>query len=207
MPTLFEAPQKAKSHKHVHAPHGQSKMRPLTSFAVNPDGIRFETQEAEEEVILFLRQHFIVNIPWIFIAIVFLIAPTVLLPLIFRSLPISLPATYAVVITLSWYVATAGFVLASFLHWYFNIYIVTNERIVDIDFQYLLFKRFSQAELERIQDISYSSSGIFATIFHYGNVYIQTAGAAPNIEFLAVPSPDKAVENIRSITESLPGAI
>ncbi len=207
MPTLFEAPQKAKSHKHVHAPHGQSKMRPLTSFAVNPDGIRFETQEAEEEVILFLRQHFIVNIPWIFIAIVFLIAPTVLLPLIFRSLPIHLPATYILVITLSWYVATAGFVLASFLHWYFNIYIVTNERIVDIDFQYLLFKRFSQAELERIQDISYSSSGIFATIFHYGNVYIQTAGAAPNIEFLAVPSPDKAVENIRSITESLPGAI
>lgn len=200
MPTLFEDPKKPKR-----LPH--SKMRPLTSFAVNPDGVRFETQEAQEEVKLFLRQHFIVNVPWIVISAVLLIAPTVVLPLIFRSLPIALPASYILVITISWYLATAGFALASFLHWFFNIYIVTKERIVDIDFKYLLFKQFSQAELERIQDMTYSSSGIFATIFYYGNVYIQTAGEIPNIEFLAVPNPDKVVENIRTITESLPGAI
>src|SRR3989344_4641706 len=206
MPTLFEAPQKAKPHRHPHKhPHEHSKMRPLTSFAVNPDGVRFETQEAQEEVMLFLRQHFIVNVPWIAISGILLFAGTVILPLIFRSLPIALPATYMLVVTASWYLATTGFVLASFLHWFFNIYIVTNERIVDIDFYYLLFKRFSQAELEKIQDISYSTGGVFATVFNYGEVMVETAGEAPNLEFVAVPRPDIVVETIRSITEELPG--
>ena len=108
---------------------------------------------------------------------------------------------------LFWYIATFGFILANFLRWFFNIYIVTNERIVDIDFYYLLFKRFSQAELEKIQDISYSTGGIFATVFNYGEVMIETAGEAPNLEFVAVPRPDRVVETIRTITEGLPGSV
>src|SRR3989344_1509584 len=115
MPTLFEAPQKAKPHRHPHKhPHEHSKMRPLTSFAVNPDGIRFETQEAQEQVILFLRQHFIVNVPWIFVAGILILAPSFLLPLILQNIPLAAPGGYIVVVTLFWYLATSGFVLASF---------------------------------------------------------------------------------------------
>lgn len=206
MPTLYQAPEKKPTKKSVKA-EVRARMSPLTAFAVNPDGVRFETQEAEEQVMLFLRQHFIVNVPWIIVTIVFLLAPSVLFPLVIRSLPAALPFPYILVGTLSWYLVIVGFALVSFLHWFFNIYIVTNERVIDIDFQYLLFKRFSQAELERIQDISYTAGGIFATIFHYGNVYIQTAGEVPNLEFLAVPRPDKVVEKIRNLTENLPGSI
>ncbi len=206
MPTLYEAPTTKPEKKPIKA-HSHTKMTPLTAFAVNPYGVRFETQEADEQVILFLRQHLIVNVPWIALTILFLLAPSILFPLILQSLPAPLPFGYVLVGTLSWYLVTAGFALFNFLHWFFNIYIVTNERVIDIDFQYLLFKRFSQAELERIQDISYTAGGIFATIFHYGNVYIQTAGALPNLEFLAVPRPDKVVEKIRNFMENLPGAI
>ena len=208
MPTLFEAPQKAKSHKHgrPESPR-RSKMRPLTSFAVNPDGVRFETQEEEERVILFLRQHVVVNVPWAAIATVLVFAPSLLLPLLVKNVHFVIPTSYLLVGTLAWYLATIGFVLTNFLHWFFNIYIVTNERIVDIDFYYLLFKRFSQAELEKIQDISYSTGGILATVFNYGEVMIETAGEAPNLEFVAVPRPDRVVETIRSITEGLPGSI
>lgn len=206
MPTLFQAPADKPAKKPIKA-HAGTRMSPLTAFAVNPTGIRFETQEAKEQVALFLRQHFIVNVPWIAVTIIFLLAPSVLFPLILRSLSLPLPFAYILVGTLSWYLVTVGFALVSFLHWFFNIYIVTNERVIDIDFQYLLFKRFSQAELERIQDISYTAGGIFATVFHYGNVYIQTAGEMPNLEFLAVPRPDKVVEKIRTLMENLPGSI
>ncbi len=210
MPVLFEAP--AKGVKPTHKPVGikakhTHAMGPFTAYAVSPAGVRFETQEAEEEVILFLRQHLIVNIPWIIVSVVFLLTPSFLFPLIVKSIPVPLPFPYILVGTLSWYLMTIGFALVSFLHWFFNIYIVTNERVIDVDFQYLLFKRFSQAELERIQDISYTMGGIFATIFHYGNVYIQTAGEMPNLEFVAVPRPDKVVEKVRSLMEDLPGSI
>lgn len=207
MPTLYQAPAKTAKKPSSKAAVRHTRMSPLTAFAVNPDGVRFETQEAEEQVVLFLRQHLIVNVPWIAVTTLFLLAPSVLFPLIIRSFPAPLPFPYLLVGTLSWYLVTAGFALVSFLHWFFNIYIVTNERVIDIDFQYLLFKRFSQAELERIQDISYTAGGIFATIFHYGNVYIQTAGEVPNLEFFAVPRPDKVVEKIRNLIENLPGSI
>lgn len=191
MPTIYKAPvQKTKT-----------SMKALACFAVNPDGVRFETQEEKEDVVLFLRQHPIVNVPWIIGAIVMLIAPTVLFPFIFSFLPIAgaLPVGYMIVGTVFWYVATFGFILGNFLYWFFNIYIVTNERVVDIDFLYLLYKRFSQAELTKIQDLSYASGGILATVFDYGNVIIETAGEAPNLEFEKVPHPEKVVETIRSV--------
>ena len=206
MPTLFEAPTNKPAKKSIKA-HANTRISPLTAFAVNPTGVRFETQQKDEEVVLFLRQHLIVNIPWIVLTIIFFLAPSVLFPLVIRSLSVPLPFPYILVGTLSWYLVTVGFALVNFLHWFFNIYIVTSERVIDIDFQYLLFKRFSQAELERIQDISYTAGGIIATVFNYGNVYVQTAGEMPNLEFLAVPRPDKVVEKIRSLTENLPGSL
>jgi uncharacterized membrane protein YdbT with pleckstrin-like domain len=178
-------------------------MKPLTSFAMHPKGIHFETQEEKETVILFLRQHMIVNIPWIVLAVGMVIAPTVIFPLVYRfwHLPVTLPVGYIVVATAWWYLATFGFVLAKFLGWFINIYIVTDERVVDIDFYYLLNKHFSQAELNKIQDISYVSKGLLSTFFNIGNVIIETAGEAPNLEFDKVPNPERIVETIRTMVE------
>jgi len=182
-------------------------MKMLTAFAVNPQGLRFETQEEQAVVILFLRQSFIVNIPWILITILLLISPTVIFPRLFSLLSLSflLPSSYFLVGTLFWYVATFGFALASFIGWFFNIYIVTNERVVDIDFLYLLYKKFSEAELVKIQDINYTAGGLLETLFNYGNVTIETAGESPNINFELIPYPERVVETIRALSEQNEG--
>lgn len=182
-------------------------MRPLTAFASYPNGVRFETQDEEEVVVLFLRQHFVVNIPWLFMVFIMIVAPTVIFPLVFRflELPFPLPLGYAIIGTLFWYTLTFGFALAKFIHWFFNIYIVTNQRIVDIDFVNLLYKQFSEAQLSNIQDISYRMRGIVATVVNYGNVIIQTAGELPNFEFAAVPNPSKVVEAISELADKANG--
>lgn len=205
MPTIFASPNKSGQKERHFTPSVQAPtvMNPLTAFAVNPAHLRFETQEDSEKVILFLRQHFIVNVPWILLTIVLVIAPTVIFPILFRALSLNMafPASYYVVGTMFWYLATFGFALSSFIGWFFNIYIVTNERIVDIDFYYLLYKKFSQAELTKIQDINYTSGGILAAAFNFGNVVAETAGEAPNIDFELIPFPEKVVETIRDLTE------
>lgn len=180
-------------------------MTPLTSFAVSPEGIRFETQEKEEEVVLFLRQHLIVLFGPAVLVILLAIAPVIFFPLLFGllTLPFDVPLPYVVVGTAFWYVVTFGFALMSFLRWFFNIYIVTNKRIVDIDFIHLLYKEFSEARLDKIQDISFKSSGIFSVFFDFGDAYVQTAGGdMPNIEFLSVPRPAKVVEAISELLEN-----
>lgn len=180
-------------------------MSPLTSFAVSPEGISFETQEKEEKVVLFLRQHLIVLLGPFLLVILLALAPIIFFPLLFRflTLPFTVPINYIIVGTAFWYVVTFGFALMSFLRWFFNIYIVTDKRIVDIDFIHLLYKEFSEARLDKIQDISYKSSGIFSVFFDYGDAYVQTAGGdMPNIEFMAVPKPAKVVEAISELLET-----
>lgn len=207
MPTIFVSPP-AESLPSTPPPESEGKpagaqLMPFTAFAKRPKNVRFETQEREETVELFLRQHPIVNVPWAIITVFLLLAPTVIFPMILRSpyLPLTVPWQYLIVGTVFWYVASFGFILTNFLHWFFNIYIVTNERIVDIDFLYLLYKHFAVAELSKIQDISYVTGGILGTIFNYGNVYIQTASEIPTISFEKVPQPHKVVEMIRDLTE------
>jgi hypothetical protein len=212
VPTLFESSAtgvKQPMNKKSSLPslsHPRKRMNPFSAFAMHPGGIRFETQEEKETVILFLRQHIIVNLGWVLIASLLALAPTIILPMIISAtgMVVTIPGEYILIGSLFWYLGTFGFVLAKFLGWYFNIYIVTNERVVDIDFYYLLYKQFSQAELNKIQDISYSSGGIFATFFNYGNVAIQTAGEMPNLDFQKVPYPEKVVETIRNLTELNP---
>lgn len=209
MPTIFESagnnpPKKVKAAKaRKNITLVSARTGPLTSYALHPEGIRFETQEAHETVILFLRQHVIVNVPWIVLATMMLLAPTIIFPFLFNviRIPVVIPVGYIIVGTIWWYVAAFGYILVKFLGWIINIYIVTNERIVDIDFYYLLYKHFSEAEINKIQDISYTSKGIFAALFNYGDISIETAGKTPNLLFESVPHPEAVVETIRSILE------
>lgn len=193
MPILFQSPSSPIKRRTI--------MTPLTCFAVSPEGVRFETQEETEKVILFLRQHLVVLVPSVLLVVFLALAPIVILPFVERFIPIPLdiPSRYVIVGMAFWYVLTFGVALTSFLRWFFNIYIVTNIRIVDIDFLHLLYKEFSEARLEKIQDMSFKSGGISAAFFNYGDVYVETAGETPNIEFLAVPNPAKVVETISSL--------
>lgn len=203
MPTVFEHKKKDKAPPSLPSVIERTIMTPLTSFAVSPEGVRFETQEPEENVVLFLRQHLIVLLGPMLLVIVLAFSPLVLFPFLFRFLilPIDMPVGYVVVGTAFWYVVTFGFALMSFLRWFFNIYVVTDRRIVDIDFLHLLYKEFSEARLERVQDINFKSGGIFAAFFDYGDVYVQTAAEVPNIEFVGVPQPARVVETISDLLE------
>jgi len=178
--------------------HEIIKTNLFTSFATWPPNLRFEHQEKNETVILFLRQHLITLVPMVVLGVIFVFAPMVIFPLFLKMLSTTskMPVGYVIVGAIFWYVAVFGMLLAKFLYWFFNIFIVTNERIIDIDFINLLYKDVAEAQLSRVQDISYNQKGIFGTMFNYGNVVIQTAGELPNFSFEIVPKPSEVVDII-----------
>ncbi|KKT47461.1 MAG: hypothetical protein UW37_C0007G0027 [Candidatus Gottesmanbacteria bacterium GW2011_GWA2_44_17] len=144
MPVLFEAPSQAPkktSKKGRQAVYPFST--PFTAYVMNPKDIRFETQGTDEEVILFLRQHIIVLIPPFILGIIFFFMPFILFPMLVRFLqsPIEIPSGYVVVGTIFWYVATFGYLLTTFLHWHFNIFIVTNHRIIASELPNFVFEK------------------------------------------------------------------
>jgi len=171
----------------------------LTSLSSFPAKVCFETQDDEEEVVLFVRQHPIVNLKWILLVILLLSLPSV-----FTFFPpySNLPTNYQFVMILGWYMLVFGYALAKFMGWFFNIYILTDERIVDVDFHNIFFRKISTAKIEEIQDVNVQSSGAFQTFFGYGSVFVQTAAEVSQFEFLSVPHPDKIGKIINQLIDA-----
>ncbi len=93
-----------------------------------------------------------------------------------------------------------------FLTWHFNVYIVTDKNIVDVDFHSILFKNIDVAPLRNIEDTSSSMGGILNSIFHYGHVFIQTAGNTKNIDLLNVSRPHHVADFILDETHKIYGS-
>lgn len=170
----------------------------LTALAFKPKQISFETQREKETIILLMRRHWVTNLGWILLTITL-----VLLPLFSPFFPIFqvLPSRFQLITILVWYLLNFAFFLENFLSWYFNVYIVTDERIVDIDFFSLIYKEISDARIENIQDVTYSMGGLFRALFNYGNILIQTAAEHPVFEFDAIPKPAWVVQKINEVIE------
>lgn len=171
---------------------------PLGAYLVNPVGVRFGIQGPEEHVILLLRKHWITNIPWLLLGLIFFFAPLVLGVFPFISF---LPANFQLMAVIAWYLLLIAFILEKFLSWFFNAYIVTDERIIDIDFYNLIYRQVTEAQNDKIQDITYRIGGVVRSLFNYGDVLIQTAGALPNLDFNAVPNPDQIVKILNELRE------
>lgn len=182
--------------KVAEAPFPRRHHNRFSAFWQYPDKVNFETKEKDEKVVLLLRQHPIVNIGWILIAVLMLLVPTVVGMLGVFS---SFPPKFKLIIDLTWYLITLAFIMESFLDWFFNVYIVTNLRIIDIDFVNLIYKNVSDANIDKIQNVSYSMGGVARTVFNYGDVVIQTAAEIQEFEFGAVPNPPKVAKIIEDL--------
>lgn len=175
------------------------------SFFDHPADIRFEYQEDDENIILFLRQHWITNLGWILTAVFMIFLPLMvgfMHSYTLFQLPISIPVNIIQASLVLWYMIVLAYILEKFLNWYYNIYIVTNQHIVDIDFHSLLSKQVIESKLADIQNVSTHMSGIFSSLFHYGDVKIRTSAEHQVFEFVAVPHPDivaDMIQDLRSI--------
>ena len=171
-------------------------VHPLASFIASPRKWRFETQEKGEKIILLLRRHWLTNVGWLLGAVVLLILPQFIFLLFSFG---ALPLRFKLIGTLIWYLVWGGFVFERFLNWFFNVFIITDERIVDFDFYGLIYKEISDAKIEHIQDVTYRVGGFLRNLFDFGSVFVQTAAQVPQFEFHDVPQPARVAKVLREL--------
>lgn len=168
------------------------------SYIENPQNCRFEGQDPTEKILLLLRAHPITNLSWIIPAFFLLFLP-LFIPFIISLLKLDIsfiPNLFRLAFVVINYLIMLVIVFEGFLYWYFNVYIVTEKNIIDVDFHSILFKNIDMAPLRNVEDVSSSMGGLFQSIFHYGNVFVQTAGATKNIDFINVLVPHKVADFI-----------
>jgi hypothetical protein len=209
MPDVFksEKPQESQKldlHESSHVTPSEVELKklpghtrnPLASYCYYPTHVTFSHADEQEKIVLLVRKHPITNIPWITAAFFMLLAPLALDAVPLLSF---LPTNFQTIAILIWYLITIAFVFEQFLTWYFNVNIITDERIFDVDFVNLLYRKITDADLDQIQDVTVQVGSAIRTIFNYGDVLIQTAAEVPELEFEAVPYPDQIAKIIRDL--------
>ncbi len=173
----------------------------LSSFLARPKVFTFETREDDEEIILVLRRHWFSNLGWILTALAMFIIP-IFVPVL--SIFSFFQDHFTGILYMFWYLITFAFAFEQFLSWYFNVFILTEERVVDVDFFNLLYKKVSEAKIDMIQDVTSSQIGTPQTIFNFGKVVIQTAGEINQIVLDNIPNPNlvlKVLQQMRNEEE------
>jgi len=169
---------------------------PLSSFLARPKVFTFDARDDDEEIILVLRRHWLTNASWIITAILMIFAPLFLLSF---SLWGIFPPNYRLILAVFWYLLTFAIAFENFLSWYFNVFILTEERVIDIDFYNLLDKKMSEAKISMIQDVTSKTSGLSQTLFNYGTILIQTASEIPLIKIDRIPNPDLVLQVLQQM--------
>lgn len=167
-----------------------------------PRKIRFDQQEENETIQLFLRQHPIVNVFWIVGSLILLILPPVFFQIdtVFSlNLVSKIPINILLGSLILYYLIILAYAFEQFLSWYFNVYIVTNLHIVDVNFYSLLSKEVVEISLDDIEVIAHNISGVFGSLLHYGDVEIETAAETKRILFEKVPRPDIVSDKVQDL--------
>lgn len=93
-------------------------------------------------------------------------------------------------------IASAVWALYWLQHLYFlkyrydnDIWVVTNQRIVDSIKKNWFHLQMSTADLVDIEDMTVKRSGVLGTVFDFGEIQCQTAGAERNFALNGIPHP------------------
>lgn len=173
----------------------------FSTYTEHPSGVSFNQKEDQETIILLIRRHIITNIPWIVGTMILSVAPILILYLlqITNSLSIQIPTKLMFVILAFYYIIVLGYAFANFVSWFYNIGLVTDKRIFDIDFTNLSSINVAATALDDIQDVNYTQAGFAEQFFNYGDIDVQIDVNTQNYKFEKSPKPAQVVNIISKL--------
>ena len=102
----------------------------------------------------------------------------------------------------AWYLFATLLFFTNFVDYFLDAWIVTNERVIDIKQKGLFMRIINEARLYRVQNVRIEIKGVFQTLFHYGDVIIETAGETGQLNFHNVPDPDAVARLVLELAQT-----
>lgn len=138
----------------------------------------FNEQFDDEEVMLVFRKHALVMRKGIVLASLGLLVPVLYvfaLTLIYANNPDKLPSVGTFYASLGVGAVLALIIMFPFwISWWYSVYIVTNQRLIQITQKGLLKRSVITLNLEQVQMVSYEVAGLEQTMLGFGTMVIQT---------------------------------
>ena len=181
--------EEIKKLKIVKNPRAKALNYRLGMISVFPKNATFATQNDDEKIVIILRKHIVENIPWIIRTIFLIILPYLVFMILYsfdhfinqdgllttQVLQI-IGSHFLLIFGLYYFYFSFVITLAffDFINWYFDIFIITNQRYISIDFSIVKGRSIVDIPLTDIVDISEKVYGFFPSIFGYGNIVFKT---------------------------------
>lgn len=143
-----------------------------------------------ESVVLLVRRHwFFLVMPLALTLLATLVPPAVLLAVVGRTDGPKVVDTIVVLASLA-YLAVLG-VRAYFVWyaWVHDIWVITNQRLVDGQKRHWFSEEVSTADLMHVQDVALDRHGVLATFLGFGDLRVQTAAEIEEFILRKIPHP------------------
>lgn len=171
-------------------------MSPLSNFI---------KQKSYEKLVLLARQHGFVTAPLFVSFFVLLSIPAGVYILIRNIFPVLFTnASLFIVMVLlasAYYLLIGAVYFTNFTNYYLDMLVLTNDRLIHIEQDGLFSRSISELDLYKIQDVTSTINGMFPSLLNYGEVLVQTAGAADKFVIENVPNPEQLRHQIMVLSE------
>lgn len=153
-----------------------------------------------EKILLVIRKHWFVIASELVVFTILLALPMVfilLIPPLFAQFNLKSELAGPLInFVLSLYLLVPlAYLFLMWMDYYLDMWIITNERIIDIEQRGLFNREISEIPLHRIQDVTIQMAGIVETLLRFGTIKIQTAGER-EFEIRFVPRLEEAKDTI-----------
>ena len=162
-------------------------------------------RKPDEKVIFYTRRHVVVFVGELLLISVLALIPLLGYYLIGAAWPALLTSSVSrpilVLMLSAYYLNLWLFFLSNFVDYYLDAWIVTDDRILNVEQHGLFSRTISELDLVKIQDVTSEVKGFFPYLFNFGDVFIQTAGETRRFQFEQVPRPHEIRKHILGLVE------
>lgn len=157
----------------------------------------------EAKIVLFVRRHWASFLGQFLLSFLMLAVPVaILLVLYFSEIEIAkgMVLNFIVLGFSIYYLIAVTVAFVAWISYYYDIYIICQDTIVDISQQGFFGRKISQLSMLRVQDVSSDIEGFLPTFFGFGDVLVETAGEqSQNFLLRAVPNPQEVSAKIMQL--------
>lgn len=154
----------------------------------------------EEDIVLFTRRHWGSMLGIGCLLVLMMLLPAVLIlsfyllsPNFFRGAVWN----FVVIIGSIYYLVAMTFAFLEWINFYYDIFIFTQDEIIDINQEGFFNRQINQISLVNIQDVSAQVRGFLPTFFGYGDVVAESAGEKTQTYIIdKIPHPMQVADKI-----------
>ncbi|MBI2985061.1 MAG: PH domain-containing protein [Candidatus Kerfeldbacteria bacterium] len=159
----------------------------------------FPGQQPDEKIVTVLHRHWFVFATQLARIVLMAVLPLIVLGVIvswtnFRFESGTLSYTLLVMGGSLYFLFLVNLLYGFWLDYALDVFIVSDKRVVDIEQAGMFNRTVAEQRLYRVQDVTFEVKGLVRTFFHFGDVYVQSAGERQRFVFEDVPHPDRVAE-------------